>query len=212
MTTPTSLYVSSIRLAAVTTAANVSRAFIRQTLLRWQLADFIDGAELIVSELVTNAVKETGIIEPSPSWEMVRAHHILGVQIRLVNDNLYVEVWDRGDGEPAIPEQTNDAESGRGLFLVDVLSEKWGVHRPAVGGKIVWAKLPLDKPLDVPLLTEGLPQRDPGTHGPVAGEELKLVDKALVQRVLDGLRQLSESELRGYLTWCRGDVRHHGRL
>lgn len=187
-TTVTSLYASSIRLAAVQTAVSVSRAFIRQTLGLWQLNDLVDSAELIVSELVTNAVKETGLPELPPKWEKIKAHHVIGVQLRLADESVYVEVWDRGDGSPVLAEQTDDAEGGRGLFLVETVSEKWGVHRPAVGGKIVWAKLSLDKPVGSSLQIERLPQRDPGNHGPVAGEDLVLADYALMQRVLDGLR------------------------
>lgn len=186
---PTTLYVSSIRLAAVLTAVSVSRAFIRQTLATWQLADQIDGAEVVVSELVTNAIKSTGITDPSPRWTAKRAEHIIGVQLRLVGTSLYVEVWDRGDGAPEIPEQSLDAEGGRGLFLVESLSTRWDIYRPAVGGKIIWAELALPAPVNKPLLAEGLPLRDPGSHGPVAGAALELVDMALMQRVLDGLRE-----------------------
>jgi anti-sigma regulatory factor (Ser/Thr protein kinase) len=187
--TPTCLCVSSIRLAAVLTAVSLSREFVRQTLRLWQLADQIDSAELVVSEIVTNAVKSTGIAEPKPTWSMVKAEHIIGVQLRLVGASLYVEVWDRGDGSPVIPEQTLDAEGGRGLFLVESVSRRWGIHRPAVGGKTVWSELSLTEPVNPPLRGEGLPLRDPGTHGPVAGEELELMDIALMQRVLDGLRE-----------------------
>jgi hypothetical protein len=58
--TPRTLYVSSIRLAAVLTAVSLSREFVRQTLKHWQLEEQIDSAELIASELVTNAVKMSG--------------------------------------------------------------------------------------------------------------------------------------------------------
>ena len=185
MTTPTTICVSSIRLAAVLTAVSLSREFIRQTLAAWQLADHIDAAELIVSELVTNAVKETGVTDPSPTWEMVKAHHIIGVQLRLVDTSLYVEVWDRGSGSPEIPEQSLDAEGGRGLYLVESLSKQWDIYRPAVGGKVIWAELLLDKPVSHPLLAEGMPHRDPGAPGPVAGAAMELVDLALMQRVQD---------------------------
>ncbi|MET9222830.1 ATP-binding protein [Streptomyces sp. NPDC003300] len=180
--------VSSTRLGAVLTAVGLSRGFIRQTLTAWQLTDQIDSAELIVSELVTNAVKETRVPHSSPMWERVTTHPVIGVQLRLVDTSLYVEVWDQGDGSPQIPEQSLDAEGGRGLFLVESLSKQWDIYRPAVGGKVVWAELLLDKPVNPSLLVEALPLRDPGTHGPVAGEALELVDMALMQRVLDGLR------------------------
>jgi hypothetical protein len=80
---------------------------------------------------------------------------------------------------------------------VEALSERWGIYRPAVGGKIVWSELTLTEPVKPPLLTEELPVRDPGSHGPVAGSRLELVDIALVQRVLDGLRHLPDLRLAG---------------
>jgi anti-sigma regulatory factor (Ser/Thr protein kinase) len=198
----TNLCVAGIRLAAVLTAVSVSRAFVRQTLTQWQLAGRIDSAELIVSELVTNAVKETGITDPAPTWEAVKAHHVIGVQLRLVEHGLYVEVWDSGKGVPTIAEHGDEAEGGRGLFLVECVSEKWGVQRPAAGGKVVWAELSTGGPAGGPLPSlpslppRGLPQRESGGHGPVPGEELDQVDLALMQRVLDGLR----ASLRGDLT------------
>jgi anti-sigma regulatory factor (Ser/Thr protein kinase) len=180
--------VSSLRLTAEPIAVGLSRAFIRQTLRGWQLTDHIEVAELVVSELVTNAVKSSGVTTPDPKMRSITAQHIIGVQLRLVGASLYVEVWDRGDGSPVLPQQSPDAEGGRGLFLVESVSRRWGVHRPAVGGKTVWAELSLTAPVNPPLQGEGLPRRDPGTHGPVAGEELEQVDIALMQRVLDGLR------------------------
>jgi anti-sigma regulatory factor (Ser/Thr protein kinase) len=185
--TPMNVCVSHTRLAAVLTAVGLSREFVRQTLRLWQLADHVDTAELIVSELVTNAVKETGVTDPSPTWEMVKAHHIIGVQLRLVNTSLYVEVWDRGSGSPEIPEQSLDTEGGRGLYLVESLSKQWDICRPAVGGKVVWAELLLDKPVNPSLFVEVLPLCNPGTHSPVAGEESDLVDTALMERAVNGL-------------------------
>ncbi|MEW2544871.1 ATP-binding protein [Streptomyces sp. NPDC047002] len=173
--TPGRFATSSICLAAVLTAVSLSREFVRQTLTTWQLADHIDSAELIVSELAANAVKETGLTDPAPQWEDVEAHHIIGVQLRVVDMRLYVEVWDRAEGSPVVPEQTPDAEGGRGLFLVDALSERWDVHRPTAGGKIVWARLPLAQTVDPPLLA----------------------DLAFTQRVLEGLRRLPHLSMVG---------------
>jgi anti-sigma regulatory factor (Ser/Thr protein kinase) len=197
MVTPTNLWVSNIRLVAVLTAVGLAREYVRQTLRLWQVVEEIDSAKLVVSELVTNAVRSIGITEASPEWERVTAQHVIGVQLRLVGGSLYVEVWDRGDGSPVVPEQTPDAEGGRGLFLVESVSKRWGIHRPAVGGKTVWAELSLTGPAGPLLLTDGLPRRDPGAHGPTAGEELERVDRALVQRVVEGLRQLPDAALVG---------------
>jgi anti-sigma regulatory factor (Ser/Thr protein kinase) len=193
--TPRTLYVSSIRLAAVLTAVRLSREFTRQTLRHWQLNDQIDSAEIIVSELVTNGVKTTGLPQPQPKWSDIRGHHVIGVQLRLLDASLYVEVWDPGTGTPVVPEQHPDAEGGRGLFLVEALSKRWDVYRPRNGGKIVWAELALHQPDDPTPRREAHPQRDPGNHDPTAGQELDLLDMALMQRVLDGLRQALQRDV-----------------
>lgn len=53
-----------------------------------------------------------------------------------------IEVSDPGDGLPVIAEAAPDAESGRGLAIVDAFAEAWGV-RERVVGKTVWARLRL---------------------------------------------------------------------
>jgi anti-sigma regulatory factor (Ser/Thr protein kinase) len=194
MTTPLAprgLRVAGIRLEAVFAAVSVSREFVRKTLGDWQVLDQIDVAELLVSELVTNAVKTTAVTDA------VSAPEKIGVQLRAVHTELYVEVWDGGEGSPVIPEQFLDAEGGRGLFLVESLSTRWGIYRPAAGGKIVWSELTLAEPVKPSLLAEALPVRDPGTHGPVAGSRWERVDIALVQRALDGFRDLPDLRLTG---------------
>jgi hypothetical protein len=64
----------------------------------------------------------------------------------LAGTSLYVEVWDAGDGSPVVPRQHPEAEGGRGLLLVEVLSKRWDVYRPRHGGKVVWSELALSAP------------------------------------------------------------------
>lgn len=179
---PKGLRVARVRLAAAFVGVGLAREFVRKTLGDWQVPDRIDIAELVVSELATNAVKSAGGTDAAPGkWADI------GVQLRAVETELYVEVWDGGDGSPGIPEQTLDAEGGRGLFLVESLSTRWGICRPAAGGKIVWSELTLTEPVKPPPLGDELPVRDPSGH-PVVGSGLEPVDIALTQRALDGLR------------------------
>jgi hypothetical protein len=97
--------------------------------------------------------------------------------------------------DPVVPEQHLDAEGGRGLFPVDALSKQWDIYRPRNGGKVVWCELALSESGD-PLPFQGaLPEREPGNHGPTAHRELDLVDMALMQRVLDGLRLAGERDV-----------------
>ncbi|WNI19793.1 ATP-binding protein [Actinacidiphila sp. ITFR-21] len=181
---PSTFYVASIRLAAVPTAAGDSRAFVRQQLGRWELAEQTDAAELIASELVTNAVTQARSARDAAARAAVRGHHVIGVQLRATGTGLFVEVWDRSHGTPAIPRQDPDAEDGRGLLLATSLSERWGTYHPLAGGKIIWCELTRKTP--EPLTAEPPPQA-PDTHPRMADVELELLDMALTQRILDRL-------------------------
>lgn len=173
-----------LTLVALPTAVSCARAFATCTLRRWGAPHATDDALLVVSELVTNAVKAVG----PPRRSDVTADHILGVQLRLDGTSLYVEVWDSGHEALSAGTPTLDDEGGRGLLLVQTLATRWGTYRPAAGGKIVWAELPL--PGAPALATRGLPLRVPSHIRVPAGKARERVERALTQRVLDGLRRL----------------------
>ncbi|GAU64846.1 hypothetical protein SSP35_01_01820 [Streptomyces sp. NBRC 110611] len=86
-------------------------------------------AELLVSELVTNAVKAQ--VPPAPE---------IGVRFTLTDGRLRLEVHDSSDELPMMNQAEEDEECGRGLLLVDVLASGWGVDRDDTG-KTVWAEL-----------------------------------------------------------------------
>ncbi|GAA2340502.1 ATP-binding protein [Streptomyces violaceusniger] len=170
---PIPLYASSLRLTAVPTAVGCSRMFVRHTLKLWQLEDHAETATLIMSELVTNAVKASGITEPEPKSWQITAEHVIGIQLRAIEASLYVEVWDRTDAAPVGKNPDLETEGGRGLLLVEQLAKRWDVYRPRVGGKVVWAELSLGLPLELrpfehtPLL---LPSGIRAPQGPVEGQ------------------------------------------
>lgn len=147
-----------------------------------------DDALLVVSELVTNAVKATGPKTPEPKWTDVTAEHIFGVQLRVEGLSLYVEVWDAGREVLAARTPAPDDEGGRGLLLVQTVATRWGTYRPAAGGKIVWAELGLSS--EPVLATRVLPLRVPEQLRVPPGKAKERVETALMQRVLDGLRAL----------------------
>lgn len=110
-------------LSADVSSARVARRFVDDTLAGWQVADVLDTAQLLVSEVVTNAV--------------VHGRSEAEVAVRLLDDRVRVEVVDRGD----MPVRRRDAEdeetSGRGMALVEALSMAWGIDDLPVG-KMVW--------------------------------------------------------------------------
>ncbi|MGF0163729.1 ATP-binding protein [Streptomyces koyangensis] len=182
------LYAASLRLAAVPSAVSCSRMFIRQTLRCWHVTEHIDVAELVGSELVTNAVKATGVAGPESTWTSVTAAHVIGVQSRIIGSGLYVEVWDNGEGAPVARCPDADTEGGRGLLLIEAMADRWDVYRPAVGGKVVWAEVRLAEP-PKPLPLPTLPVRVSTEYVPSPGLPADMASTALLQRVLDGLRR-----------------------
>jgi anti-sigma regulatory factor (Ser/Thr protein kinase) len=131
-----------LMLAALPSAVGSARRYARRMLAGWGLAAMTDGVEIVVSELVTNAVKASGGAEDRPPW--TRLHERLEViylcMSATVEDTVIVEVWDAGTAPPVRVEAETDAESGRGLKLVSALSLRWGTRWPSGGGKIVWCE------------------------------------------------------------------------
>jgi anti-sigma regulatory factor (Ser/Thr protein kinase) len=87
-----------------------------------------DDTELLLVELVTNAVLHAG--------------RVTAVQLRLMGETLRVTVCDPASAVPVARQAAPDADRGRGIALVEVLATRWGVDcpRPAVG-KCVWLEL-----------------------------------------------------------------------
>ncbi len=148
--TPIPLLASSIRLNAMPLAVAAARLFVRHTLKLWELEEHTETVALIMSELATNAVRaslDTGS-EAEAEVEETSAEVVIGVQLRAIDASLFVEVWDRTNAAPVRKNPDQDTEGGRGILLVEQLAKQWSVYRPSVGGKIVWAELPLGFPLE----------------------------------------------------------------
>jgi anti-sigma regulatory factor (Ser/Thr protein kinase) len=110
-----------------------ARLHVRHVLWEWGLARLAEDAELLVSELVTNAVAA-----PQPADE------ICPVRLWLLADRTraVILVWDSCPAPPAPVNAAEDAESGRGLLLVEAVSQRWDWYFPQrMGGKVVWALL-----------------------------------------------------------------------
>ncbi|AMM10084.1 ATP-binding protein [Streptomyces albidoflavus] len=130
-------YAASCALPPRYEAVRSARAFTRRTLAEWKNDERFDDIALVVSELVTNALRHALPADtPRPDDPPVRLH-LTACERRLV-----CAVRDPSAGTPAArPPGDCDAESGRGLFLVDSFSDAWGWH-PLAGqldGKVVWA-------------------------------------------------------------------------
>lgn len=116
-------------------SVKTGRDFARATLLDWDLPALADLAELVVSELVTNALRH-GI----PSARKLGGHC---VRLRLLAQAPFVMcmVTDPGSDIPVLRDSEPLAESGRGLNVVESCCVRWGWHLLDDGGKVVWALL-----------------------------------------------------------------------
>jgi len=116
-------------------SAAVARRLVRAVLDAWELSCLADSAELVVSELVANAAEHA---RPA-------AHRLHGATIRVGltrvrTDRVRVTVTDLDRRVPKVRPAGDDQEHGRGLALVEAISEAWGVT-PVRWGKHVWAEL-----------------------------------------------------------------------
>ena len=176
---------SEISLAAVVTAIGHARAYVTSIVTTWGLECLGDDAALLTSELVTNAVRATGITCPEPRWS--DPDHLALIRLRLivVDDSLIIEVWDREATPPVLPDTPDpEDESGRGLLIVAGLSKQWNYYRLAEGGKWVWAEL------GIPANPGPLPHRQPKYLLPSDRPHHIIHDPVLLRRVYDGLKRL----------------------
>ena len=133
---------SETSLAAVVTAIGCARAYVTSIVTAWGLECLRDDAALLTSELVTNAVRATGITGLVPRWSDPGHQALIRLRLTVVDDSLVIEVWDREATPPVLPDTPDPKdESGRGLLIVAGLSKQWDYYRLAEGGKWVWAEL-----------------------------------------------------------------------
>ena len=129
---------TALLLGALPSAVPCARLHARQVLWEWGLSENAETAELLLSELVTNAVQGArAIVSDLP----------VNVRLSANRDRLLIEVWDSNIQPPVSRVVEGDfpaleAEGGRGLFLVETLSERWGwypTRNPE--GKVTWCEL-----------------------------------------------------------------------
>lgn len=113
-------------------AIGQARGFARTVLDGHALAD---DAELVISELGTNAVTHTGTGKPGGRFVVELEVHPAHLWVAVVDMGAKTEPTLTG-GDPSSPAQMN----GRGLFLVEALSAKWGTELLG-SGRRVWAEL-----------------------------------------------------------------------
>lgn len=143
-------------LGALRGAVPCARLHARNVLWEWGLNALAEDAELVVSELVTNAVAaaqrrafQASSAEPStgpvPIW------------LALSSDRqaVVIQAWDANPDPPIARCGDLDADGGRGLLIVRALAETWNWYRPrGSGGKTVWAVIRADLAGETPVTGE----------------------------------------------------------
>jgi len=162
---------SRVVLLALPEAAAAARQHVRQVLEEWQLTEQAEVAELLVSELVTNAVRHAldprdwpapdgaaghaaddaamtaelrALMPDDPAPETTAGDRRIEMVLRRGRRALWAEVHDPDVRLPRLRVAAETDEGGRGLYLVDALSTRWGA-RPTRTGKAVWFELTLDE-------------------------------------------------------------------
>jgi GAF domain-containing protein/anti-sigma regulatory factor (Ser/Thr protein kinase) len=159
-----------LSLPATPSSPSAARAAIRPVLEQWGLHAQVETVELLLSELVTNAVRHAAGPAPAPRFDpdavdeldleslelalldnapvgdsapgvggagAAGAQRQVEIVARRGSGSLWVEVYDQDVRMPRVRTATANDEGGRGLFLVDQLSRRWGA-RDTPTGKAVW--------------------------------------------------------------------------
>ncbi|HCA88705.1 MAG TPA: hypothetical protein DEQ61_26545 [Streptomyces sp.] len=122
----------SIQLPHDPLGPRIARSTVRVVLAEHGLADLAELAELLTSELATNAFRYSG----GP----------VSVRLKWRDGTLRVSVWDTSANRPAPAVADIQSEHGRGLLLLAACADDWGTFvmekgYPGVGGKVVWFSL-----------------------------------------------------------------------
>jgi CheY-like chemotaxis protein len=116
-----------LELGPDTSEVSDARRFLGEHCAAWGCLDLLDDALIVLSELVTNAL----------------IHGLSRCELRLglSESALRIQVVDQGPGMPDPLTADEGSEHGRGLLIVSLLCEAWGVEALPAGEKIVWAEM-----------------------------------------------------------------------
>jgi anti-sigma regulatory factor (Ser/Thr protein kinase) len=121
---------ATIALRSEAASVGLARRFVRSWMGPRAAASFVEDLALVVSELVTNAVRHSSLA-------------MLGIS--RTDGCVRVEVDDEDGGDPTVTADPDaGASSGRGLLIIEQLVTRWGWNRLPGGGKRVWCELCAD--------------------------------------------------------------------
>jgi anti-sigma regulatory factor (Ser/Thr protein kinase) len=128
-------------LGALATAPGSARAHLRSTLKAWHMSLYQEIAELLTSELVTNAVEASSDGNGQPIY-FNGSLPVVIFRMLAYKNSLVLEVWDMTPSAPEVWQADALDEHGRGMFLVETLASRWNWKTaPNWPGKCVWAEI-----------------------------------------------------------------------
>lgn len=124
-------------------SVSLARRHAAHVLTDWGRDTLIDDAQLVISELVTNAVKasEPGEDEVAAYGSLAGSYRRLRVGLHQASAGVVLEVWDCSRRPPKLRHPETEALGGRGLHVIDAVAAGWGYRWPRTGGKVVWVLL-----------------------------------------------------------------------
>jgi anti-sigma regulatory factor (Ser/Thr protein kinase) len=132
-----------LELIALPTAVRCGREYAVVHLRKWGIEEYIGQCKLVASELITNAIAETGTLIVPEGYTELRDLKLarIRLRLRLTDTHLGLEVWDASQNQPLPTDAADDDEGGRGLCLVEAYCTRWDTYPAAwpQGGKVVWA-------------------------------------------------------------------------
>jgi anti-sigma regulatory factor (Ser/Thr protein kinase) len=128
--------VAACTLGSGAQSGRTARKFTRNTLREWGLAALADDAEAIVGEFVANAVSHA-----ARAVAAVESGQPVGLRLLRRTGEVMCAVLDPSDTAPVLRTPDRSEEAGRGLQMVDALSDVWGWSPVTGRGKAVWAIL-----------------------------------------------------------------------
>jgi anti-sigma regulatory factor (Ser/Thr protein kinase) len=102
------------------------RRIVRSFLLEWGMPELSDAVELAVTELVANVVRHV----PDRRCGLRLQRQAAGIRVEVTDDRPELPVLN--------PELDTESENGRGLVILEAVTDKWGLLPASGGGKVVW--------------------------------------------------------------------------
>jgi len=136
--------VSYLDLVTLPSAPFWARRQTEAVLGAWQLPqETTETAQLLVSELVTNALQTASRPPGQLTGSWLDDVQRICLTLRLLPGQVVIEVSDNDRHPPVLARASIDAESGRGLMLVDALAKEWSYYCLPSGGKVVYCVIGL---------------------------------------------------------------------